>query len=121
MTKFHALPAPSNWLGSDVLRAGRPRAEKKSKDTVMTPEVTKLMKYSVEVTINRPRQQVVGLFENPELMPKWQRALKRLIDVLASVLVLVLLSPLLLYIAIRVRLSSPSPEARTRDSRWGRG
>lgn len=44
-----------------------------------------------------------------ELMPKWQRALKRLIDVTVSALVLVLLSPILLYIAIRVRLSSSGP------------
>lgn len=44
-----------------------------------------------------------------ELMPKWQRVIKRFIDVVVSVLVLILLSPLLLYIAIRVRLSSPGP------------
>ena len=44
-----------------------------------------------------------------ELMPKWQRVIKRLIDVLVSTLVLLLLSPLILYIAIRVRLSSPGP------------
>ena len=31
------------------------------------------MKYTVEVTINRPRQQVVEVFDNPELMPKWQK------------------------------------------------
>ena len=44
-----------------------------------------------------------------ELLPKWQRVVKRLIDVSASVLALTLLSPLLLYIIIRVRLSSPGP------------
>lgn len=44
-----------------------------------------------------------------ELMPKWQRVIKRFIDVSVSVFVLILLSPLLLYIAIRVRLSSPGP------------
>lgn len=44
-----------------------------------------------------------------ELMPKWQRAVKRLLDVTVSATVLILLSPLLLYIAIRVRLSSPGP------------
>lgn len=44
-----------------------------------------------------------------ELMPKWQRAVKRLLDVAVSAVVLILLSPLLLYIAIRVRLSSPGP------------
>ena len=44
-----------------------------------------------------------------ELLPKWQRVIKRLIDVTASVLALTLLSPLLLYIAIRVKLSSAGP------------
>ena len=44
-----------------------------------------------------------------ELMPKWQRVIKRALDVLASFFVLLLLSPVLLYIAIRVRLSSPGP------------
>ena len=44
-----------------------------------------------------------------ELMPKWQRVFKRVIDVSVSLVVLLLLSPLLIYIAIRVRLSSPGP------------
>lgn len=44
-----------------------------------------------------------------ELMPKWQRVVKRAMDVLVSAAVLLLLSPLLLYIAIRVRISSAGP------------
>lgn len=44
-----------------------------------------------------------------ELMPKWQRVIKRILDVAVSVLALLILSPLLLYIIIRVRLSSPGP------------
>ncbi len=44
-----------------------------------------------------------------ELMPKWQRIVKRMIDILASILVLILLSPLYLYIALRVRFSSKGP------------
>lgn len=44
-----------------------------------------------------------------ELMPKWQRTLKRVIDVAVSGLALGLLSPMLLYILIRVRFSSPGP------------
>ncbi|GAO41076.1 sugar transferase [Flavihumibacter petaseus] len=43
------------------------------------------------------------------LMPLWQQHIKRLIDVLLAAVALVLLSPLLLYVAIRVRLSSPGP------------
>jgi exopolysaccharide biosynthesis polyprenyl glycosylphosphotransferase len=44
-----------------------------------------------------------------ELMPRWQRTIKRGLDVLVSALALSILSPLLLYIMIRVRLSSTGP------------
>lgn len=40
------------------------------------------------------------------LMPEWQLHIKRVIDVVLSFLFLLLLSPLLVYIAIKVRLSS---------------
>lgn len=43
------------------------------------------------------------------MMSEWQQNIKRLIDVVASALSLVLLLPLLLLIAIRVKLSSPGP------------
>jgi exopolysaccharide biosynthesis polyprenyl glycosylphosphotransferase len=43
------------------------------------------------------------------LMPEWQQNIKRLVDVMISVLGLIFFSPLLLYSAIRVRLSSPGP------------
>ena len=41
------------------------------------------------------------------LMPDWQLHIKRLIDFVAAFLALLLLSPLLLYIALRVKLTSP--------------
>lgn len=44
-----------------------------------------------------------------ELMPKWERLLKRLMDIGVSVLVLVLLSPVFVFVMLRVRLSSPGP------------
>ncbi|HAD14178.1 MAG TPA: sugar transferase [Saprospirales bacterium] len=44
-----------------------------------------------------------------ELMPRWQRTIKRGLDVLVSGLALLILSPLLLYIMIRVRMSSTGP------------
>lgn len=44
-----------------------------------------------------------------ELMPRWQRLVKRGIDIIVSVILLVLLSPLYAYIAVRVRLSSSGP------------
>jgi polysaccharide biosynthesis protein PslA len=43
------------------------------------------------------------------LMPEWQLHIKRVIDVILSFLLLLLLSPLLFYIIIKVRLSSTGP------------
>lgn len=43
---------------------------------------------------------------HPDLMPDWQRVCKRVIDIVFSFLALVVASPLLLYAAIRVKLSS---------------
>ncbi|MEM6698940.1 MAG: sugar transferase [Bacteroidota bacterium] len=42
-----------------------------------------------------------------ELMPKWQRLVKRIIDVAFSFFMLLILLPVYTYIAIRVKLSSP--------------
>ncbi|HPZ86727.1 MAG TPA: sugar transferase [Flavihumibacter sp.] len=46
---------------------------------------------------------------NTAPMPLWQQNVKRLIDVSVALLALLLLSPFLLYIAIRVKLSGPGP------------
>jgi exopolysaccharide biosynthesis polyprenyl glycosylphosphotransferase len=43
------------------------------------------------------------------LIPEWQQNIKRLIDIVTAMFGLVLLSPLMLFIAIRVRLSSKGP------------
>lgn len=43
------------------------------------------------------------------LMPLWQQNIKRLLDVGISLMGLILLSPLMLYAAIRVKFSSPGP------------
>ncbi len=45
----------------------------------------------------------------PDLMPDWQRVCKRGIDILASLFALIVLSPVLLFAAIKVRLSSKGP------------
>jgi exopolysaccharide biosynthesis polyprenyl glycosylphosphotransferase len=45
----------------------------------------------------------------PEPMPVWQQVAKRLFDIVASVLVIVLLSPVYIFTAIMVKLSSPGP------------
>lgn len=43
------------------------------------------------------------------LIPAWQQNIKRILDISFAILGLILLSPALLYIAIRVTLSSPGP------------
>lgn len=50
-----------------------------------------------------------------EIMPRWQRVLKRIFDIVVSVLVFILFWWLFLYIAIRVRLSSPGPILYTQE------
>ena len=45
----------------------------------------------------------------PELMPIWQRVVKRIFDILASALALVLLSPVFLVCAIMVKAGSKGP------------
>ncbi len=44
-----------------------------------------------------------------DLMPRWERVVKRMMDVSLSFLALVFLSPLILYIIIKIKLSSPGP------------
>ncbi len=46
---------------------------------------------------------------NSEIMPAWQFSVKRIVDIVASALALVVLSPLFLVLAVLVRLSSPGP------------
>lgn len=43
------------------------------------------------------------------MMSEWQQNIKRLIDVIAAITVMTLLLPLYIFIAIRVKLSSPGP------------
>ncbi len=52
---------------------------------------------------------------HPELMARWQYIMKRIFDVLVSVSVLILLFPLYVFTAIRVKLSSPGPIFYTQE------
>jgi len=57
--------------------------------------------------------KVSGIFHtplieiSPDLMPAWQQTLKRLIDILVSIVAIVLLLPFYIFTAIGVKLSSP--------------
>ena len=46
---------------------------------------------------------------SPEPMPLWEKAVKRLMDVIISVVVLIVLAPFLLIVALFIRLGSPGP------------
>lgn len=46
---------------------------------------------------------------SPDLMPAWQQTIKRLIDIVVSIIAMVLLLPAYLFTAIGVKLSSPGP------------
>ncbi|RYD82977.1 MAG: sugar transferase [Sphingobacteriales bacterium] len=46
---------------------------------------------------------------NQEIMPAWQKNVKRLIDIFASLLILIIGSPFYLIVALYVKLSSPGP------------
>jgi exopolysaccharide biosynthesis polyprenyl glycosylphosphotransferase len=45
----------------------------------------------------------------PDLMPDWQMSLKRIIDIVVSVICLVLLCPIIVITAIAIKLTSPGP------------
>jgi len=51
----------------------------------------------------------------PDLMPVWEKNIKRGFDIVASAIVLLLLSPLYLFVAIKVRLSSSGPIFYTQE------
>jgi exopolysaccharide biosynthesis polyprenyl glycosylphosphotransferase len=42
----------------------------------------------------------------PELMPRWQRVIKRFIDIFGSIIAIILFAPIMIYSMIKVRLSS---------------
>jgi exopolysaccharide biosynthesis polyprenyl glycosylphosphotransferase len=46
---------------------------------------------------------------HPELLPDWQKVCKRVMDIFVSLLSLTILSPVYLFAAIKVMLSSPGP------------
>lgn len=57
-----------------------------------------------------------------ELMPGWQENIKRIIDVVASALALIILSPFYIFLSIGVKLSSKGPifYSHTRMGRYGK-
>jgi exopolysaccharide biosynthesis polyprenyl glycosylphosphotransferase len=57
---------------------------------------------------------------NPDIMPYWQRSVKRLMDIVLSIIALLLLIPFFIFSAVAVKISSPGPIFFLQD-RVGRG
>lgn len=69
----------------------------------LVPDMLEILAGSVKVN-NVPGTTFIDI--NTALLPAWQMNVKRLIDVAVSILGLILLSPLILYVAIRTKFSS---------------
>ncbi len=79
-------------------------------DTNVIIKVIPLMQDIVFGTV-----KVQGIFHtplieiSPDLMPAWQKSLKRIIDIFVSIIAIILLLPFYIITAIGVKLSSPGP------------
>ncbi|MBC8048428.1 MAG: sugar transferase [Fimbriimonadaceae bacterium] len=81
-------------------------AEKKALVIKIIPDMYDIMSGSVKMS-NVLGAVLIEIY--PDLMPRWQRFIKRGIDIFVSVLVMLILSPLYVFIAIKVKFSSPGP------------
>ncbi len=70
------------------------------------PDMQDILLGSVKMTsvFHTPLIQVT-----PDLMPVWQQSIKRIIDIVASLLAMIILIPVYLFVAIGVMLSSRGP------------
>ena len=80
------------------------------------PSMTDILTGKVKSTtiFGTPLQEVTH-----ELMPAWQQNLKQMLDVILSIISLIILSPLIIFLVIGVKLSSPGP-VLYRQQRVGR-
>lgn len=82
------------------------RLSEKNVEVKIQPNVLDILSGSVR-TINVLGAPLIDL--QTTLMPEWQLNIKRLIDVVTALCGMIILSPLMLYVAIRVKLSSKGP------------
>ena len=94
---------PSNKLATEQLID---RLSQREIDIKIAPSLSDILSGSVKT------QNVLGpllVDIQTGLMPPWQQNLKRLLDIFIAVTGLVFLWPIMAFVAIRVRLSSPGP------------
>ena len=82
------------------------RLSEKDVEIKISPDILDILSGSVR-TSNVMGAMLIDLKTAP--MPEWQQNIKRLLDITASTFGLVILSPLLVYVAMRVRFSSKGP------------
>lgn len=80
------------------------RLSEKDVEVKLVPDTYEILSGAVK-TANIP--DVVLIDIDTGLMPAWQRNVKRLIDITASSISMIILSPLILFAAIKTKLSSP--------------
>ncbi len=75
--------------------------------------VVKIIPIMQDIIFGTVRQEAIWhtplIRVTPELMPMWQQVTKRIFDVVASLMVIIVFSPLYIFTAIMVKLSSPGP------------
>ncbi len=96
-------PQTEAWIG---------RLKEKDVNILLVPDTLDILMGSVR-TQNLVSGQFIQL--NTNLMPEWQQNFKRLVDIVASVIAIVVLSPLFLFAALKVRLSSGGPVLYTQQ------
>lgn len=79
------------------------RLSEKDVEVKLVPDTYEILSGAVK-TANIP--DVVLIDIDTGLMPAWQRNVKRLIDIVASSIAMIILSPLMLFAAIKTKLSS---------------
>jgi polysaccharide biosynthesis protein PslA len=88
------------------------RLSEKDVEIKIQPDTLDIISGSVR-TINVMGAALIDL--QTGLMPDWQQNIKRLIDIVSSLIAAIVLSPLILYAAIRVKLSSRGPIFYTQE------
>ena len=97
-------------------------AMEKSEQPLMESIINRLSEKDVEIKIHPDTLDILSGFVKTNnvlgavlidlktgLMPDWQQHIKRLLDVFSALTALIILFPVMLYIALRVKLSSAGP------------
>lgn len=91
---------------SDLKESVISRLSEKDVEVKLVPETYEILAGSVH-TQNIPSPLLIDI--DTGLMPAWQRNIKRLLDIFLSFTSLLLLSPLIVFTAIKTKLSSKGP------------